>query len=37
MRASEECKFREGAVLDKPVKEGKGSFANVGLQKVGIF
>ncbi|PVD28812.1 hypothetical protein C0Q70_11407 [Pomacea canaliculata] len=33
MRASEECKFREGAVLDKPVKEGKGSFANVGLQK----
>ncbi|XP_041368516.1 putative methyltransferase C9orf114 [Gigantopelta aegis] len=33
MRTSEDCIFREGVVLDKPVKPGKGSFVNVGLQK----
>jgi len=33
MKASEECEFREGIVLDKPVKPGKGSFVNVGLFK----
>ena len=34
MRTSEDSLFREGVVLDKPVKPGKGSFVNVGLLKV---
>ncbi|CAC5404731.1 SPOUT1 [Mytilus coruscus] len=33
MRADDNCQYREGVVLDKPVKTGKGSFANVGLLK----
>ncbi|XP_013389564.1 putative methyltransferase C9orf114 [Lingula anatina] len=33
MRAEDECNYREGVVLDKPVKEGKGSYVNIGLKK----
>jgi predicted SPOUT superfamily RNA methylase MTH1 len=33
MRADMASPYREGVVLDKPVKEGKGSFVNVGLLK----
>jgi len=33
MSQSDEAEYREGAVLDKPVKEGRGSFVNVGLKK----
>jgi len=33
MSQSEEAEYREGVVLNKPVKEGRGSFVNVGLQK----
>ena len=32
MREDEDVEFREGVVLDKPVREGKGSFVNVGLR-----
>lgn len=37
MRADDNCQYREGVVLDKPVKTGKGSFANVGLLKVKLL
>lgn len=33
LRMDEESTYREGVVLDKPVKPGRGSFANVGLYK----
>jgi len=35
MSQSDETTYREGIVLNKPVKEGKGkgSFVNVGLMK----
>ncbi|XP_006818430.1 28S rRNA (uridine-N(3))-methyltransferase-like isoform X1 [Saccoglossus kowalevskii] len=33
MRIDDECEFREGVVLDRPVKGGKGSFVNAGLRK----
>jgi len=33
LRASEESKYREGVVLNKPVKKGHGSFINIGLRK----
>ena len=33
MSQSDETEYREGVVLDKPVREGHGSFANVGLLK----
>ncbi|XP_062507487.1 putative methyltransferase C9orf114 [Corticium candelabrum] len=33
MRVDEELPFREGIVLDRPVKQGKGSFANCGTRK----
>ena len=32
-KADEEIHYREGVVLDKPSKETKGSFVNVGLLK----
>lgn len=31
VRAAEKVQYREGVVLNKPVKESKGSFVNVGL------
>jgi len=33
MSQSEEAEYREGVVLNKPVREGRGSFVNVGLTK----
>ncbi|KAK2872286.1 hypothetical protein QQF64_018133 [Cirrhinus molitorella] len=33
MRMDEEAEFREGVVLDKPSKPGKGSFVNCGMRK----
>ena len=32
VRADQYSPYREGVVLDKPVREGKGSFVNVGLK-----
>ena len=26
--------YREGVILDKPIKEGRGSLCDVGLEKV---
>lgn len=34
MRIDEEAKFREGVVVDRPCKMGKGSFVNCGMRKV---
>lgn len=36
MRLEEECLYREGVVLDRPSKPGKGSFVNCGMRKVGL-
>ena len=36
MRFNDISTYREGVVLDKPVKDGRGSFVNVGLGKVAI-
>jgi len=33
MGQSDEAEYREGVVLNKPVKDGRGSFVNVGLRK----
>jgi len=33
MSQSDRAEYREGVVLNKPVKEGRGSFVNVGLSK----
>lgn len=33
LRIDEFCKYREGVVLKRPVKEGEGSWANIGLYK----
>ncbi|KPP63017.1 hypothetical protein Z043_118753 [Scleropages formosus] len=33
MRVDEEAEFREGVVLDRPSKPGKGSFVNCGMRK----
>ena len=34
MRAEDDCEYREGVVLNMPVKDGKGSFINCGISKV---
>ena len=34
MRIDEVVEFREGVVLDRPSKEGTGSFVNCGMRKV---
>ena len=33
LRQDEESPYREGVVIDRPVKEGKGSWVNIGLKK----
>ena len=33
MRADSLCPYREGVVLDVPVKDGRGSYVDVGLHK----
>ena len=34
LRETDTSEYREGVTLDKPVKAGKGAYANVGLKKV---
>ena len=34
LRETDVSDYREGVTLDKPVKSGKGAYANVGLKKV---
>jgi len=31
LRANEWSKYREGVVIKRPVKDGKGSWVNIGL------
>ena len=33
MRIDDASMYREGIILDRPVKKGEGSFVNVGLRK----
>jgi predicted SPOUT superfamily RNA methylase MTH1 len=33
LRIDEWCSFREGVVLDRPTKDGEGSWVNIGLKK----
>lgn len=33
LRIDEWCDYREGVILNRPVKDGKGSWANIGLYK----
>ena len=34
MRAGDDALYREGVVLNKPARDGRGSFVNIGLIKV---
>ena len=34
MRVDEDSEYREGVVLDRPTKPGRGSFVNCGMRKV---
>ena len=34
MRIDDESDYREGIVLDRPIKQGKGSLVNCGMRKV---
>lgn len=36
LKVDEYCKYREGVVLDRPSKEGSGSWVEIGLYKVCI-
>lgn len=36
VRQDEESEFREGVVVDRPTRPGRGSFVNCGMKKVGI-
>jgi predicted SPOUT superfamily RNA methylase MTH1 len=33
MPATEWCEYREGVVINRPVKKGKGSWVNIGINK----
>lgn len=33
MKVDDDIPYREGVVLERPVKKGSGSFVNVGMQK----
>lgn len=33
MKVDDDMPYREGVVLDRPVKKGCGSFVNVGMRK----
>ena len=37
MRVDEESEYREGIILDRPSKPGKGSLVNCGMWKVAFF
>jgi predicted SPOUT superfamily RNA methylase MTH1 len=32
LRANEWCKYREGVIIPRPVKDKKGSWVNIGLR-----
>jgi predicted SPOUT superfamily RNA methylase MTH1 len=34
LKTEEDCKYREGVVMNRPVKEGTGSWVEIGLLKV---
>lgn len=34
MRADDDCPYREGVVVERPVKKGAGSFVHIGKRKV---
>ncbi|KAK7896449.1 hypothetical protein WMY93_021774 [Mugilogobius chulae] len=36
MRIDEESEYREGIVLDRPIKQGKGSFVNCGMRRFDV-
>ena len=33
LKITEWCKYREGVIIKRPVREGRGSWANIGLHK----
>ena len=33
LKVTEWCKYREGVIIRRPVREGRGSWANIGLYK----
>jgi len=33
LKITEWCRYREGVILRRPVKDNRGSWANIGLQK----
>ena len=37
LRATDWSNYREGVTSKKPIKEGRGSFVDIGLQKVSIL
>jgi len=37
MRVDEDSEYREGVVLDRPTKPGRGSFVNCGMRKVHLL
>lgn len=37
LKADEYFRFREGVVLNRPVKANQGSWADIGLKKVKFF
>nr|XP_042908106.1 putative methyltransferase C9orf114 homolog [Parasteatoda tepidariorum] len=37
LSVNDESEYREGIVLNKPVKQGKGSYINIGLQKPAVI
>lgn len=37
MRMDEDSEYREGVVLDRPSKPGRGSFVNCGMRKVSLW
>lgn len=37
MRIDDESEYREGIVLDRPSKQGKGSLVNCGMRKVRMY
>lgn len=37
MRIDDESDYREGIVLDRPLKPGKGSLVNCGMRKVSML
>lgn len=36
LKEEEYCEYREGVVINRPSKEGAGSWVDIGLKKVGV-